>query len=190
MKSLQAVLAVAFISAQSLFTLAMPETSTSLGSISLQSDRDAKVVRPTRVPDLPVSLRPLELKPGENAWAVQIVSRGGFIGAGRGNLTVTSQGGLTWDGPGGSCSRILPEHSLQTLSRLVVSADASPTWNVSKLIGLCSDCYITTMLMQRRERDGVERTYSLTWDDASDAQVPAAALKIYEAFIANAGCKP
>src|SRR5262245_29554225 len=42
------------------------------------------------------SIQKIELSPKENAWAVQIMSRGGIIGIGRGDLAITSQGNLAW----------------------------------------------------------------------------------------------
>src|SRR5262249_43145068 len=192
MAPLLAFMAIAFVSAQSLFSLASVDRSAGLSAISVQGERETKVVRPSGVSDSTAlfSVKPMELALGENAWAVQILSRGGFIGAGRGSLTATSQGNLAWDGPGGSCSRMLSEPALQTLGKLVLSADASASWNDVKLISVCGDCYVTSMLLPRRERDGVERTYRLAWDDASEAQIPADALRIYQAFIEHAGCKP
>jgi hypothetical protein len=188
---LPACLAIVLASTPVMFAAASQVTSTSVSSKSVQSEPDKRMTRPATLPDIyaPVSLVPLELPPGENSWTVQIVSRGGFIGAGRGSMTVTSQGNFTWNGPGGGCSRTLTADAISALSKLVVAAEASASWNGSKLTGLCGDCYVTTMLLQRRERDGVVRSYNLTWDDASNAQIPPDALTIYEAFIAHAGCK-
>src|SRR5215475_2096300 len=64
----------------------------------LQRPNSAKVKKPPVA--LPVNLgvfQQVELSPEANSWAVQIISRGGFDGTGKGDLTITSQGRLVWD---------------------------------------------------------------------------------------------
>jgi hypothetical protein len=134
-------------------------------------------------------LAPLTLPPGENAWAIHIVSRGGFIGVGRGDLAVMSDGAVSWKGVDGTCSRKLTEDPLRALAKIVMSVDAPAHWGGSKISGPCYDCYLTAFILQRREAAGVERTYAVYWDDSTQSEIPANVMTLYEAFMAFRGCR-
>jgi hypothetical protein len=133
-------------------------------------------------------VKPIALPPGDNAWAVQIVSRGGFTGSGRGDLTVTSEGILIWNGADGSCSKKLTGEAMQALAKIVLAANAPATRSEASLSGLCGDCYVTTMILLRRGIEGVSAS-SVYWDDAGQAKVSADMITIYEAVMAHRGCK-
>jgi hypothetical protein len=135
-----------------------------------------------------IGVSPLALPPSDNAWAVQIVLSGGLTGADRKDLTLTSDGLLTWSGAAGSCSRKLTDEITQSLTKLVLAANAPATGSESSLSWMCFDCYVTTMLLQRRGTGGVLSAVLVSWDDVSQAQVTADMVSIYKAAIAHKGC--
>ncbi|HEY6400278.1 MAG TPA: hypothetical protein VI479_02640 [Blastocatellia bacterium] len=141
-------------------------------------------------PALPPAFGPIqkiELSPKENSWAVQIMSRGGIIGTGRGDLTITSQGDLIWNGVENRCNAKLGDDVLQILTQTVFSASASGWGRTTS--GFCADCYMFAIALQRREAGGIERTYFAYWDDAAAARIPADLRKVYDTFMSYKGCK-
>jgi len=135
-----------------------------------------------------VSVTPVPLPSGDRAWAVQIVTGGGFTGKGRGNLTLTSDGTLLRDGPNGSCSMRLPDETMKALTETVFAANAANNANASLDNQLCADCIVTAMVVTRRKADGDE-TLTASWDDPNQGKVAADMLNIYQAVIANKDCK-
>src|SRR5215813_11588555 len=70
----------------------------------LQKPNSAQVQKPTVA--LPAGFggfRKVELSPEANSWAVQIITRGGLDGKGKGNLTITSRGHLVWNESRNQC---------------------------------------------------------------------------------------
>ncbi len=133
-----------------------------------------------------IAVSPQALPPGDNVWMVQILSSGGFAGSGRGDLTLTSEGILTWSGADGSCGRKLTDDkAMQALAKIVLAANAPATGDEKLLSGMCFDCYVTT---KRRGTGGVVNATRVSWDDASQAQVAADLVSIYNAAIAYKGC--
>jgi hypothetical protein len=123
------------------------------------------------------------LGPEANAWAVQILSRGGLDGRGRGDLTVKSDGTLIWRAADGVCESKLSAEALESLTQ-VVRAVTGASWG-SYARGHCHDCYITAVLVQRREPDGGTRLYAAHWDVG---EIPDEIKKVYESFIRYGGC--
>src|SRR5215471_18971532 len=122
----------------------------------LQRPNSAQVQNSTVVlPDGLGAFQKVELSPEANSWAVQIITRGGLDGRGKGDLTITSQGRLDWNEIRNQCNVKLRDDVLQVLAQTAFSADAS------KWVGLpsriCADCFKTAMVLQRREGDGTVR---------------------------------
>jgi hypothetical protein len=131
------------------------------------------------------SIQKIELSPEPNSWAVQILSRGGIIGIGRGDLVITSRGFIAWTGVENQCNAKLGDDVLQMLTQTVFSASAS-RWDRTTG-GFCADCYMSAIALQRREADGIERMYVAYWDDA--ALISEDLRKVYDTFMAYKGCK-
>jgi len=131
--------------------------------------------------------RKVELSPEANSWTVQITSRGGLAGIGRGDLTITSYGHLVWNGVENQCNVKLGDDALQMLAQTAFSVDASK-WDGRKA-SFCADCYVTTLILQRRERDGIVRTYIACWDDSTAGKIPEELRKVYDTFMAYKGCR-
>src|SRR5215468_4500146 len=127
------------------------------------------------------------LSPEANSWAVQIITRGGIAGKGKGDLTITSQGRLVWNEIKNQCNVKLRDDVLQMLAQTAFSADASE-W-VGRPSKVCSDCYVTALVLQRREGDGIVRTYIAYWDDATAGKISGGLRKIYDTFMTHKGCK-
>jgi hypothetical protein len=151
-----------------------------------QENKDSR--NPIMLPKRP-AVTPIGVPAGDNAWAVQIVSSGGFSGSGRGDLTLASDGILYWNGADGGCSRKLAEETMNALTRIVLAADLSVSSKDLLAGAFCADCYVTSMIVQHR---GAAETISMarmTWDDPNQSRVPADFLTIYETLMAQRGCK-
>ena len=182
--------AISVLSIQSFYTL--PQS----GSSSSQTARSSRVQQEKKDATYPavlnllsvVKVEPVALAPGDNAWAVQIVSRGGLTGTGRGDLTLSSDGILFWNGADGSCNKKLTDETMKALTEVVLAADLSVSLSEGAPAGFCGDCYVTSMIVQHRGVAGVSRASRATWDDANQAKVPADIFTIYESLMAQRGC--
>jgi len=127
------------------------------------------------------------LSPEANSWAVQIITRGGLDGKGMGDLTITSQGRLVWNEIKNQCNVKLRDDVLQMLTQMAFSADAS------KWVGLpskiCADCFKIAIVLQRREGDGIVRTYIAYWDNATEGKISGELRQVYDTFMTHKGCK-
>jgi hypothetical protein len=126
------------------------------------------------------------LSPEANSWVVQIITRGGFAGKGKGDLTITSQGHLVWNEIKNQCNVKLRDDVLQMLTQTAFSADASKWAGRSSRV--CSDCYVTAIVLQRREGDGTGRMYIAYWDDATAGKISEGLRKVYDTFMTHKGC--
>jgi hypothetical protein len=135
----------------------------------------------------------IELSPEANSWAVQIISGGGIMGIGKGDLTITSQGNLVWnkkDHPNekeNRCNVKLRDDVIQTLTQTAFSAKASE-WG-GPTSSYCSDCFVYAIVLQRREHDGIGRTYVAYWDDSTDKNISKEVRKVYDTFMTHKECK-
>lgn len=130
-------------------------------------------------PELLGALKPVELPEGEDSWAVQLITRGGFAGTGRGDVTITSDGGVRCSPPAMRCPDLRPGAALTSLSKLVAAARPS-NWKRTAAVP-CRDCYVTMLVLQRREGGGAVKTYTAYWDDTNAASIPVEVSNIYMA---------
>jgi len=154
----------------------------------LQRPKSAQVQNPPV--ERPVDLgafQKVELSPEANSWTVQIISSGGLVGTGRGNLTITSQGHLFWNTRENQCNVKLGDDVLQMLTKTAFSANASK-WN-ERTSSFCADCYVTTIVLQRREPGGIVKTYIASWDDTTAGKISEELRKLYDTFMTHEGCK-
>jgi hypothetical protein len=184
-------LAISLVPIQSFYSLSQ---SGSTSNQAFQNERFQQEKKDTNYPivlDLPSSVRlePISLPSGDNAWAVQIVSRGGIDGKGRGDVTLTSDGNLTWNGPDGSCNRTLPGETMSALTKVVLAVEAPAYLTGIPAASVCGDCYVTGMIIQQRSVSGAVRVSSGIWDDFRQAKVTAGMITVYEALMAQKGCK-
>ena len=154
----------------------------------LQRPNSAQVQNPPdALPGVSGEFLEVELPPGANSWSVQIISRGGLDGTGKGNLTITSQGHLVWNAAENQCNAKLGNDVLQMLTQTAYSANASK-WS-EQTSKFCADCYVTTIVLQRRERGGIGKTYIASWDDITAGKISEELRKVYDTFMTHKGCK-
>jgi hypothetical protein len=73
------------------------------------------------------------------------------------------------------------------LTQTAFSVDGSK-W-VGRSSGVYSDCYVTAIVLQRREGAGTGRMYIAYWDDATAGKISEGLRKVYDTFMAHKGCK-
>ena len=184
-------LAISLVSIQSFYALTQQEGSSNQTPQNQRLQQESKdATMPTIPPNvrLPFPVKPIALLPGDDAWAVQIASRDGRSGPGTGDLVVTSEGTLTWSGAGGACSGRLTDEAIRELAKLVLPPSAPAFWE-AQLSGRCGDCYVVTMILQRRGDEGVVRTSVVSWDNVSAARVSEKMMALYEKVAAYRRCK-
>jgi len=165
-----------------------PSSSPQKPETELQRTNSVQVQNPPAV--LPAALGAIpkvELPPGANSWAVQVISRGGITGTGRGDLTITSHGHLVWNAVENQCNVKLPDDVLQMLTQTAFSAN--PSGWVGSTASVCADCYVSAIALQRRESDGIGRTYIAYWDDTTAGSISGELRKVYDTFMTHKGCK-
>lgn len=131
---------------------------------------------------LPAQLKdayePAELPKGKDSWVVQVVTRGGFAGRGRGDLTLKSDGVVSCSPTvSDPCAAALAPASLEALSKLIASAEPKD-WK-DKSGGACRDCYVSLLALQRRDAKGHAKSYIVYFDDLTLAQMPEEVRRIY-----------
>ena len=131
--------------------------------------------------------RPAELPKGKGAWVLQLVTRGGFAGGGKGDLTVSSLGGVDFTQAGAVCRQELPAEALRSLAGVVAAAKTTG-WKAAQT-GVCRDCYVTIMLLRRREADGRVRSHLFHWDDVTASKVPEDVLRLHDTALALASVR-
>jgi len=109
---------------------------------------------------------PQKLPDGDDAWALDLVTSGGFDGMGIGQFSVNSSGMLTCSSTKHKCSDQLTATALNSLADKVKAAAAVP-WQVPVERGLCSDCVLFRLQLRMRQPDGSTKTLIASWDTAS-----------------------
>jgi hypothetical protein len=144
------------------------------------------VTVPSTVPTVPWQFRGLikdvEPPPGDRAWVLQILTRGGFAAVGTANFEVMSSGELTCVVKSVACGRPLTRDDVDRLVRLL-EALGPKSWIASEQ-SRCSDCVQTLILLHRREQGSV-RTYVAHWDQSQ--AVPPEMRGLYETVVRLSG---
>ena len=130
---------------------------------------------------------PVDVPEGAGAWAVQILTTGGILGNGKGDLVLTSAGNFSRNQSLLTESKPFTFETLQPTAQLIskvqISEPVKPFLqqiSQSSNASLCSDCYKTTFILSRREADGKVKTFVATWDAVTKTQVAEEVLQIYE----------
>jgi len=125
-------------------------------------------------------------------WTLEISTSGGLDGKGSGGFTLTSAGVLTCSLPkkcSGPTAAPTPVHGLVITANLPPAKQVSgsnPTVLSPVAAGICMDCVVTTMSLRIRESNGLEWTYSLSWDPTTLSSIPSDFRQIFQAAAALA----
>lgn len=133
---------------------------------------------------------PVDVPEDIGAWAVQILTTGGILGNGKGDLVLTSAGNFSRDQISLTESKPFTLETLQPTAQLIAKVPISESVkpfvqqiSQSSNASMCSDCYKTTFILSRREADGKIKTFVATWDAVTKAQVSEDVLQIYESVV-------
>lgn len=139
-------------------------------------------------PPNPLSLGVLQsgptvtLPPEKDSWAIQVISRGGFFGRGKGDLIITSRGDISKIAKSTEHNFKASAEQLQHLARLLAAAKPSgwPTTTNS----FCKDCYVTILIIYRRASGGIQQQVTVSWDDSTTGDLPLDLKQLYLAAAA------
>jgi hypothetical protein len=185
MRKCQLRVAIIFVMAlQSLIVIGQ-SASTSADKNNLQTKEAVALIDDTPVPAMfAEAINSVKVPEQEKAWVVQVITRGGFDGAGKGEIAITSRGSVSCNPPHAQCSHELTPEALRGLMQMVTLAKPS-AWSKPAISG-CMDCYMTLLALRRREPDGKEHAYFALWDDATEKNAPFEAQGIYKRVVALA----
>jgi hypothetical protein len=119
-------------------------------------------------------------------WTLEISTSGGLDGKGSGGFTLTSAGMLTCSLPrkcSGPTDVPTPVHGLVITASLPSARQVSgsnPTVSIPVAAGICMDCVVTTMRLRIRDSNGLEWTYSLSWDPTTLSSIPSDFRQIFQ----------
>jgi hypothetical protein len=123
----------------------------------------------------------LLLPEGNGAWVVQINTIGGIVGAGVGDVAVSSEGKIL-------CSHEIKcpdafkfsdiQPWIETFQTLVLPVPPPAT------VSLCRDCITRTISVRWRDSMGVFHTYTATFDETTKGKLPPEVAKLYDAVVA------
>jgi len=124
----------------------------------------------------------MALPDGNDMWVVQVVTSGGLLGAGSGDVAISSEGKIV-------CRREIRCANSFQLSNFqplveIIQAGTLPVLRPSALVSLCRDCITTTITIRRRDAMGIVHTYTASWDDMTKDRVPREVIWIYDAVLA------
>ena len=122
----------------------------------------------------------LPLPEGNGGWVLQVVTRGGLDGQGKGDLWITSKGELNCSRKEMSCAREVAKKTADVLTQ-GIRAVTPAIWNSPGSNTLCPDCLVTTMRVAIRSNDGSVQTFEATWDITTQGHVPEELLRLYNA---------
>ncbi|MGB7623729.1 MAG: hypothetical protein WBN92_15395 [Terriglobia bacterium] len=172
------------VTLQCLIVVGQP-SSPSANKDNLRSNKDVVIIDGTPVPAIFANaINSVKMPQEEKAWVVQVITHGGFNGAGKGEIAITSKGRVRCNPPHAKCSDELTPRALQGLMQMVTLAKPSG-WRGSEISG-CMDCYSMLLALRRREFDGKERAYFAFWDDTTRNGAPFEAQSIFKRIIALA----
>ena len=93
---------------------------------TLSSGEDAILIDGTPVPTFFAdAINSVKVPEAENGWVVQVITRGGFNGAGRGDIAITSNGSVECNAPHTKCRNELTREALQGLTQFITRAKPS-----------------------------------------------------------------
>ena len=145
-----------------LIVLAVSSTFAQQGEPPLAQPRKVEIINLQDLQRAEVP-QPPEPPAGATAWSLIVHTTGGFTGRGVGTVTISSDGRMVCPAP---CASLAGAQMKLISSRVASIQEAA--WVPRVPTGFCRDCVFTTVVLKRREGDGV-RTYIASWDDSQPA---------------------
>jgi hypothetical protein len=121
------------------------------------------------------------LPDGNGSWLIEVVTSGGFTGAGIGSWTLSSQGALSCPTEL-QCPKNFNASALQSLIDPIRPEIFAPPQKVS-ITAICSDCITRTLTITQRDSKGIVRIHTVSWNEVNRSQVPQEVLRLYDAML-------
>jgi hypothetical protein len=115
------------------------------------------------------------------AWAVRVITRGGFAGR-RVDMAIRSDGTTSLSATGDAPIRVQP-YTLMSLGQHIRAMAASP-WTVESRLSTCSDCTATLIVLAVRTQNGLVNTHTAFWDVTTKRAMPVQLLRIHDLAVA------
>ena len=119
--------------------------------------------------------------PPPAGWVIEVTSSGGITGRGKGGVVAQWDGTLACTPPLAPCGKALTGESLVKLEALVNALTAPNEPAASR--GVCSDCFVTTLVVKRPAADGGVVVMSYRWNDVEFAALPPAVRQLHAAVM-------
>ena len=120
----------------------------------------------------------LEVPAASGEWVLEIITRGGIMGQGAGDIVIASDGRLSC-GAKARCAAAVAAESLRSLQDQVRLAAVAP-WQVLRGGTICSDCQTTTLVLTSRNADGTLTTTRAAWDPTTRGKLSAEVVRIHD----------
>ena len=130
----------------------------------------------TKSPDLP---------DGNGAWILQVATRGGLDGQGKGDFWITSKRELTCSRKEMSCPKEVANQTADGLAQMIAAVTPA-IWSNPVPDNLCPDCLVIMMKITIRGHDGSIQNLAANWDITTQSRLPAEILRLYKAAAAVA----
>ncbi len=122
---------------------------------------------------------PLEVPTTAGGWVLEVITRGGIMGQGAGEIVIASDGKIACGGVKTRCPAAMAAESLRSLQEQVRLAAVAP-WQVRRGGTICSDCQTTTLVLTIRNADGTLTTTRAAWDPTTRAQLADDVVRIHD----------
>jgi len=119
---------------------------------------------------------------GNDMWVVQVVTSGGLLGAGSGDVAISSEGKIVCSREM-RCPNSFPLSDFQPLVE-IIQTGTLPVPLPPAVVSLCRDCIMRTIRISRRDSMGVVHYYTASWDDTTKDRLPREVIRIYDALLA------
>jgi hypothetical protein len=127
----------------------------------------------------PASFAQMAIPAEPGGWGLQILTRGGIMGKGAGEILMISDGRLSCQRPNGGCVPTVTPAALRSLQEQIHVAANGP-WQVLRPASICSDCLITDLVLTTRANDGSLITQRASWDPTTRRQQVPAIVQLHD----------
>jgi hypothetical protein len=127
-----------------------------------------------------VAASPMMAVPDEpGGWMLHILTRGGIMGGGAGEVIILSDGRMTCRQPARTCVPTIGADALVSLREQIRLASVE-AWQTRQPATVCSDCLITDLALTSRNADGTLTTLRASWDPTTRAKLAAAITRVHD----------